>query len=259
MIYEAEIVTQRKVATGCYRLEIYIPEIARQAQPGQFIMIKTSMTHDPLLRRPFSICTVDRDLGLVKVLYRVVGRGTALMAGKKLGRRLNVFGPLGRGFTVPPNGRFTVVAGGLGIAPLYFLVQRLRALGNEVNVFYGAQNRFELLLAEDLAALRTNLFTATDNGSSGYKGTVVNLLKAKGIPPSDYVYAAGPPRMLKELSGVLKEAGVAKAEFSLEQRMGCGIGACRGCAVKLMTPGGPVYKRVCSDGPVFAAEEVIWE
>lgn len=259
MIYEAETVTQRKVATGCYRLEIYIPEIARQAQPGQFVMIKTSVTLDPLLRRPFSICTVDRELGIVKILYRVVGRGTALMAGKKLGRRLNVFGPLGTGYTIPPNGRFTVVAGGLGIAPLYFLVQRLRAFGNEVNVFYGAQNRFELLLAEELSALRTNLYTATDNGSAGYKGSVVDLLKSKGIPPSDVVYAAGPPSMLKALFSVLKEAGVAKAEFSLEQRMGCGLGACRGCAVKVRAPEGAVYKRVCTDGPVFNAEEVIWE
>ncbi|MEW6447068.1 MAG: dihydroorotate dehydrogenase electron transfer subunit [Bacillota bacterium] len=259
MIYEAEIVTQRKVATGCYRLEIYVPEIARQAQPGQFVMIKTSVTLDPLLRRPFSICTVDRELGLVKILYRVVGRGTTLMAGKKLGRRLNVFGPLGKAYTVPPNGRFTVVAGGIGIAPLYFLIQRLRALGNEVNLFYGAQNRFDLLLAEELTALRTNLYTATDNGSVGFKGTVVDLLKSKGIPPADMVYAAGPPRMLAALSSVLKEAGVTKAEFSLEQRMGCGIGACRGCAVKVRTPDGPVYKRVCTDGPVFNAEEVIWE
>lgn len=259
MLYEAEIVTQRKVATGCFRLELYVPEIARQAQPGQFIMIKTSLTLDPLLRRPFSIYTVDRELGLVKILYRAVGRGTALMASKKLGRRLSVFGPLGRAYTVPTSGRFTVVAGGLGIAPLYFLVQRLRAFGNEVNVFYGAQNRFELLLAEELASLRTNLFTATENGSAGFKGTVVDLLRSKGLPPSVMVYAAGPPPMLKELFLLLKETGVAKAEFSLEERMGCGIGACRGCAVKVRTPEGPVYKRVCADGPVFNAEEVIWE
>lgn len=259
MLYEAEIVTQRKVATGCFRLEVYAPEIARRAQPGQFIMIKTSLTLDPLLRRPFSICTVDRELGLVKILYRVAGRGTALIAGKKLGRRLSIFGPLGRAFTVPTSGQFTVVAGGLGIAPLYFLVQRLRAFGNEVNVFYGAQNRFELVQAEEVTALRTNLFTATENGSAGFKGTVVELLRSKGIPPAEMVYAAGPPGMLKELFLLLQEAGVSKAEFSLEQRMGCGIGACRGCAVKVKTPDGFVYKRVCADGPVFNAEEVVWE
>jgi len=259
VVYEAEIVTQRKIADGCYRIELYAPEIARSAQPGQFVMVRTSITADPLLRRPFSINTVDRERGLVKILYRVVGRGTALLAGKKLGRRLSVFGPLGKGFTVPPSGRFAVVAGGLGIAPLYFLVQRLRALGNEVTVFYGAQNRYELLLQEKLAALRVRLFVATDNGAAGFKGTVVDLLRAEGIPPVDILYAAGPGPMLRALAAFLREAGIARAEFSLEERMGCGIGACRGCAVKVITPEGPVYKRVCVDGPVFLAEEVVWE
>lgn len=259
MIYEVEIVTQRKVATGCYRLEMYAPEVAQRAQPGQFLMLRTSITLDPLLRRPFSINTVDRDRGLVKILYRVVGRGTALLAGRKLGRRLSIFGPLGRGFTVPANGRFLVVAGGLGIAPLYFLIQRLKALGNEVIVFYGAQNRFKLLLLEELAAMRVELFTATDNGSSGHKGTVVDLLRTKGIPPVDLIYAAGPPPMLKALAVLLREAEMPRAEFLLEERMACGTGACRGCAVRVVADEGLVYKRVCADGPVFPVGEVVWE
>jgi len=259
VIYEVEIVTQRKVASGCYRLEIYAPEVAQAAQPGQFLMVRTSISLDPLLRRPFSISTVDRERGLVKILYRVVGRGTALLAGRKLGRRLNIFGPLGKGFTVPHSGRFLVVAGGLGMAPLYFLVQRLKALGNEVAVFYGAQNRYKLLLLEELVAMRVELSTATDNGSSGFKGTVVELLRTKGIPPADVVYAAGPPPMLKALAGLLREAEIRRAEFSLEERMACGTGACRGCAVRVLAPEGPVYKRVCADGPVFKAEEVVWE
>ncbi|MEW6172968.1 MAG: dihydroorotate dehydrogenase electron transfer subunit [Bacillota bacterium] len=259
MIYDVEIVTQRKVATDCYRLDIYAPEVAAAAQPGQFLMVKTSFTLDPLLRRPLSINTVDRTRGLVKILYRVVGRGTSLMAGKKLGRRLSILGPLGNGFTVPSKGNFVVVAGGLGIAPLFFLVQRLRALGNEVAVFYGAQNRFQLLLIEELNNLRVNLFTATNNGSSGHKGTVVDLLRVQGIPPAEIVYAAGPPPMLRALSGLFREAGVPRAEITLEERMGCGVGACRGCAVRIAGEEGPVYKRVCADGPVFRAEEVIWE
>ncbi|MEW6183725.1 MAG: dihydroorotate dehydrogenase electron transfer subunit [Bacillota bacterium] len=259
MIYEVEVVTQRKVATDCYRLEIYAPEVAAAAQPGQFLMVKTGFTLDPLLRRPLSVNTVDRTRGLVKILYRVVGRGTSLMAGKKLGRRMNILGPLGNGFTIPSKGSFVVVAGGLGIAPLLFLVQRLRALGNEVTVFYGAQNKYQLLLMDELSGLRVNLVTATNNGSSGYKGTVVDLLRAQGIPPAEIVYAAGPPPMLKALSGLLGEAGVLWAEVTLEERMGCGVGACRGCAVKIAGEEGPTYKRVCHDGPVFRAEEVIWE
>ena len=261
MIYigEAEIVTQRKIATGCYRLELYAPEVALSAQPGQFLMVKTSITLDPLLRRPLSIHTVDPVRGLVKILYRVAGRGTALLANKKLGRRLDILGPLGHGFSVPASGKFTVVAGGLGIAPLYFLIQRLKNLGNDVIVFYGAKNRYQLLLVEELAGLRVNLQTATENGSNGFKGTVVDLLRARGLPPADAVYAAGPPQMLKTLGRLLREMGMPYTEISLEERMGCGVGACRGCAVKVKGPEGPVYKRVCADGPVFLAEEVIWE
>ncbi len=259
MTYDVEIVMQKKLATDCYRLEFYAPEIALSAQPGQFLMVKTSLTLDPLLRRPLSIQAVDHARGLVKIVYRVVGRGTALLAAKKLGRRLNVLGPLGRGFTVPTNGRFAVVAGGLGIAPLSFLIQRLKALGNEVAVFYGAQNRYQLILAEELSGLRINLATATDNGSAGFKGTVVDLVREKGLPPVDIIYAAGPPPMLRELVGLLREVGMPRTEVSLEERMGCGIGACLGCAVKVNGTEGPVYKRVCADGPVFAAEEVIWE
>jgi dihydroorotate dehydrogenase electron transfer subunit len=157
------------------------------------------------------------------------------------------------------NGKFAVVAGGLGMAPLYFLVQRLKALGNEVTVFYGAQNRYQLVLVEQLAGLRVNYVTATDNGSSGFKGTVVDLLREKGLPPVDIVYAAGPPPMLRALGELLREVGMPRTEVSLEERMGCGIGACQGCAVKVHGTEGPVYKRVCADGPVFSAEEVIWE
>jgi dihydroorotate dehydrogenase electron transfer subunit len=126
-------------------------------------------------------------------------------------------------------------------------------------VFYGAQNRHQLVLAEELARLRINVATATDNGSSGFKGTVVDLIREKGLPPVDIIYAAGPTRMLRVLVRLLREFGMPRTEVSLEERMGCGIGACLGCAVKVLGAEGPVYKRVCTDGPVFPAEEVIWE
>ncbi|RDV81679.1 dihydroorotate dehydrogenase electron transfer subunit [Ammonifex thiophilus] len=258
MIHEAEILSQRRLAPDIYRLELFAPRVAEQAQPGQFLMVRTSISLDPFLRRPLSVNAVDRRRGAVALLYRVVGRGTRLLAERKLGKRLNVVGPLGRGFTVPLSGPVVLVAGGLGIAPLFFLAEVCRQRGNEVILFYGARSQEELVLRRELESLGIKVFWATDDGSLGERGTVVELLKKKGLPPAAPVYAAGPPPMLKALAAALKDMG-REAEFSLEERMGCGVGACRGCAVKVREGKDFVYRRVCADGPVFKAGEVVWE
>ncbi|MGO0121869.1 dihydroorotate dehydrogenase electron transfer subunit [Desulfothermobacter acidiphilus] len=257
MIHEAEILGQRCLAPGVYRLELFAPAVAEQARPGQFLMVRTSISLDPFLRRPLSINSVDRRRGAVTLLYRVLGRGTRLLAERRLGRRLNVVGPLGRGFTVPVSGTVVLVAGGLGIAPLFFLAKVCCRQGNEVLLFYGARCSRELVLRRELEAMGVRLSLATEDGSAGEQGTVVELVRRKGLPPG-VVCAAGPPPMLRALAAFLQDMG-REAEFSLEERMGCGVGACRGCVVKVRTAEGFAYQRVCADGPVFRAATVVWE
>lgn len=241
------------------RLVLSAPAVAETARPGQFLHVRCDGTADPLLRRPLSIHDVDRDRGLVTLLYRVVGRGTALLAGRRPGQdRVNVIGPLGRGFAPPECRRIALVAGGMGLAPLFFLARELSAAGREVVVFHGARNAAELRFA-DFSPLMVELATATDDGSAGYAGSVVDLFKesAAGHRP-DWVSAAGPTGMLRALGAVMESLAL-PGEFSLEERMGCGIGACVCCSCRIGTPEHWGYRRVCADGPVFQAGEVVWE
>lgn len=264
-VTDAKVVSHRRVAAGCRRLVLAAPEIARAVRPGQFLHVRCDGTADPLLRRPLSVHDADRERGTVTILYRVVGRGTALLAQKKQGGRVNVLGPLGRGFDPPAeHRRVAVVGGGIGIAPLFFLARELsadplkRVPRRAVTVFQGARTAAELDVA-DFTTLPVNLFTATDDGSRGHAGSVVELfLDTVCHEPVEWVSAAGPPGMLRALAGALETLGLF-GEFSLEERMGCGIGACVCCSCRIGAPDRWEYRRVCADGPVFGAREVVWE
>ncbi len=277
-IIDAKVVSHRRVAAGCRRLVLAAPDIAQAVRPGQFLHVRCDGTADPLLRRPLSVHDADRDRGLVTILYRVVGRGTALLATKKQGGRVNVLGPLGRGFDPPAEHcRVAVVGGGIGIAPLFLLARELsadpltrpadptrlsgcpeRVPRRAVTVFQGARTAAELDVA-DFTTLPVNLFTATDDGSRGHAGSVVGLfLDTVCHEPVDWVSAAGPPGMLRALAGAMETLGLS-GEFSLEERMGCGIGACVCCNCRIGAPDRWEYRRVCADGPVFGAREVVWE
>lgn len=284
-----EVVKQEMMAPGCYRLTFFSPEIALLARPGQFLHIRVTPGLEPLLRRPFSIHAVNRRTGTVALFYRVVGRGTGLLAKKKKGELLDVIGPLGRGFTLPAAGqRVALVAGGIGIAPLFFLLQTLAGLVNFVDVFLGARTAGDLLLIREVQELvnecvqkeqyfspanpqpgsfeysvhasRGKVMIATDDGSCGHRGPVTELL-ARLLPERkvQMVYACGPVAMLRSVSLLLEQSGV-DGELSLEERMGCGIGACLSCVCKTRQENGQgfSYRRVCLEGPVFKASEVIW-
>ncbi|RJQ27737.1 MAG: dihydroorotate dehydrogenase electron transfer subunit [Peptococcaceae bacterium] len=233
------------------------PEAAGRAGPGQFVHVRCGFSADPLLRRPLSVHDVDRGEGTLTLLYRVAGRGTALLAGLEPGAGISLMGPLGRGFSLPEADlRVALVAGGIGVAPLYFLLKELVSRNFFVHVLVGAQTAEDLLLEDDFQSFGGRASFATDDGSRGYKGRVTGLLEpllASG--DIDLVYACGPPAMLKRVAGLLTGAGV-PGEVSLERHMGCGVGACLSCVCKVRSG---AYRRVCADGPVFPVEEVVWE
>lgn len=238
------------------RLTLRAPRISAAALPGQFVMVRVGEGLDPLLRRPFSIHRVHADSTL-SLLFKVVGKGTRLLAGISPGATVNLIGPLGKGFNLHPRGSFCMIGGGMGIAPLYFLAQKFRQAGygkNNQPVLLGAQTQAELLLlGEEFRELGYSVLTATDDGSLGHQGFVTELLD-EILLQVQQVYVCGPMPMMRIVALKCRDAGVA-CQVSLEAHMACGLGACLGCTFPASGGG---YIHVCKDGPVLLAEEVTW-
>jgi dihydroorotate dehydrogenase electron transfer subunit len=261
LLADAGVLGNREVAPGYFRLALYAPEIAGVAVPGQFVHVRCGPLLDPLLRRPLSIHDVDRQSGRLYLLYRLTGRGTALLAGNKAGATVNLMGPLGHGFTLPiPPADALVVGGGIGIAPLFYLVKELADAGNQIMFLGGFRTAREIVAVKEMENLGVEVALATDDGSLGYQGPVTELLE-KYIAGRAYsfCYACGPRPMLQKVAEIITLAGV-PGEVSLEERMGCGVGACLACACKTRSREGDgfCYSHVCIDGPVFSAGEVVW-
>ena len=264
-----EVLINQKVGPEHYMMRVYAPQITRTANPGQFVHVRCNNAMDPLLRRPISLHGIDYDKGTISLLYQVVGRGTQLMAETPVGAGIDLMGPLGKGFTVPDGiENVMVIGGGIGVAPLFPLVQALRHYKIRQVVLLGARSADYIIGTDQLAALDVKVESATDDGSLGHKGFVTDLaeLHLKSVKP-DYFYACGPNPMLKRLLEVTRKYGI-KGQVSLEERMGCGVGACLACVCKSgvrdqvsgvseIVNGDWDYKKVCSDGPVFDAGEVI--
>jgi dihydroorotate dehydrogenase electron transfer subunit len=244
-----------------YRLfTLESPDIAGAAAPGQFIMVRVSSGTQPLLRRPFSIHAVTGDQ--IHIFFQVVGAGTRLLAETVPEQALDILGPLGRGFDfkdVPPGGKAVLVGGGRGIAPLYFLAERLRALGTDIRILYGGRSLQDLPLRERFQAADLPLVCSTDDGSHGYKGLVTECLRLELNQDSpDRMFACGPDAMLETVAAMSQEFAI-PAQLSLEAVMGCGFGACWGCVHRIRREGSVSWHKVCEDGPVFPAESVVWE
>ena len=263
------VVKNGRIKSLYFVLGIYCPPIANQIKPGQFVMLKVSDDRSPLLRRPFSVYKSypvshpeKRKRGYLFILYKIVGKGTRKMTTLKKGQKVNLVGPLGNGFTLPPLPSSTnsvLIGGGIGIVSLYPLAEALK--GKNISVFIGGKTQDDILCVEDFKKFKSNIFIATEDGSLGVKGTVIDLFlsKRKKIKKNEkvYIYACGPVAMLKTLAGTVKFKNFI-CQASLEARMGCGFGACWGCVVKTDDPKTP-YQRVCKDGPVFHLKDIIWE
>ncbi len=218
-------------------------------------MLSVDESLDPLLKRPLSIHFVkEKEL---QFLYRVQGRGTAILKMRKKGDELELLGPLGNHFPIQRKRKNIILAaGGIGIAPIFFLAEKLKF--RSPKLFYGARDKEGLLLREKIEKMNLDMQIATDDGSAGKKSNVVDLisgyLKKNNIPADDYIiYACGPEPMLKSLSLLSNKYGIA-CYAALERNMACGVGTCLGCAVKTRSG----YKRVCREGPVFNLNDIEW-
>jgi dihydroorotate dehydrogenase electron transfer subunit len=261
---KVKIISHKRLKENYWHLELVSRIIAKCASPGQFLNIEVGNGIEPLLRRPISIHSVSGSK--VRLIYEVVGRGTQILSERNPGDLVEVIGPLGNGFDYSrhacrqagtgelANWRTILVAGGMGVAPLVFLAEKIKL--SKPLVLIGARTRKQVLCSREFKALGCAVEIATDDGSRGFKGKVTDLLKYR-LSPIGYrlsaIYACGPRQMLKTITGIARENKI-NAQFSLEEHMACGIGACLGCVVS--TKAG--YKRVCKDGPVFSGKELIW-
>ncbi|MCX5693638.1 MAG: dihydroorotate dehydrogenase electron transfer subunit [Candidatus Omnitrophica bacterium] len=252
---EAKIISNQKLNGNYGHLEFESGIIAKQAQPGQFVNIRVVDTLDPLLRRPISIHGVSGSK--VKIIYEIIGKGTQILSARKPGEFLDILGPLGNGFDYlrlakTAQRKNILIAGGMGVAPLVFLAEKLKL--SKPMILIGARTKKQLLCLQEFKALGCVVKVATDDGSSGFKGRVTDLLNVVlSQTKVAHLFSCGPGPMLKAVSQVAQENKII-AQLSLEAHMACGVGACLGCEV--LTKNG--YKSVCKDGPVFFSEELTW-
>lgn len=251
---KARIISNRRLKENYWHLEFESALIAKYADAGQFVNIRVIDGEAPLLRRPLSIHGVGAKK--IKVIYEVIGKGTQILSTRKPGEFLDIIGPLGKGFNyrslVKSSKRNVIIAGGMGVAPLVFLAQKLKL--NKPLVLIGARSRKQILCQQEFKALGCTVKLATDDGSTGFKGRVTDLLKIilEQVKPA-CLFSCGPQPMLKAVGQIAGDYKI-NAQLSLEEHMACGIGACLGCVVS--TKSG--YKTVCKDGPVFSSEELVW-
>ena len=248
--YLSPIISSEEPSPGFRLKTVHTPEIATNAKPGQFVHVKVSLGAYPLLRRPFSILDVNREEGTWSFLYKIVGEGTQILSQRSEGEKLDILGPIGTSFSVTDKPAL-LIAGGIGMAPLYFLAGELKKKKIPITFIYGARNKDELVLHERLSSRADDVLLVTEDGSVGQKGNAVEAA-SDFLKEDPAIYSCGPDPMLIALKKELEKHGKS-AQFSLENYMACGKGACQGCAVK--TESG--YQRVCVDGPVFFSDEII--
>ncbi len=247
---KASVVSQKQLAEGIFSLVLQTGA-AQYAIPGQFISIYSN-SGEKLLPRPISICEIDKEAGSLRMVYRVVGAGTREFSQLTAGDTVEILGPLGNGFPLE-EGHAIVVGGGIGVPPMLELAKQLTGT---VTAVMGYRND-DLFLTEEFTDVAAELIIATDDGSVGTHGTVVDAIKENELT-ADVIYACGPKPMLRALAAWASEEGI-KCYVSMEERMACGIGACLGCvcqSTELDDHSHVKNKRVCADGPVFLSTEV---
>jgi dihydroorotate dehydrogenase electron transfer subunit len=259
---EAPLVAHEPLDAGYVLLSFRHPEVAAHARPGQFVMIKAGSSPEPPLRRPFSILRVDRQRDEFSLFLKAVGPGSRALARLALGETARCLGPLGRPFAPPEAGHEALlVAGGYGVAPFLFLCAEQAPQRAALRVFYGGRSVRDLQLRAAFEALGVPLVAATEDGSLGVKGLVSapleQHLSAGGGPFA--LYACGPDAMLHAIARIAERRGL-KAQVSLDPWMGCGLGTCLGCVVRIQERGEPQprYRCACTEGPVFDAACVVW-
>ena len=255
------VLEKREAAPGHFWMRLECGWKAEAAEPGQFLHLLLPDGPDGLLlRRPYTV--YRRRPGELEILFQAVGSGSGALASRRVGDRVRTLGPLGNGFRMPPpDADAYLVGGGVGMASLFLLAERLTALGVSTRVLIGARSAEYLLCLDDLRPLGAAVFTATDDGSAGFHGFVTELL-AESVrrekPSNPHVFACGPTAMMAALSAYTAERGI-PSQSALENRMGCAMGVCLGCAAPIQREGELQYERVCLEGPVFDSSLVLWD
>ena len=254
---KTKVISQTEIADGIYDMWIDT-DLAKTAKAGQFIGVYPH-NESTLLPRPISICETDRKKGRLRIVYRVAGKGTEELSVFHAGRNIRILGNLGNGFPLEAaeGKRVFLMGGGIGIPPMLQLAKSLKEEGKakEVTVIAGYRNR-QLFLKEDLEKY-AKVYVATEDGSAGTKGTVMDAIVQNGLE-TDVIMACGPMPMLRAVKQYAGKEGIA-AYLSLEERMACGVGACLGCVCKTVKTDAHSHvknARICTDGPVFPAEDV---
>ena len=237
-----EIKSNVALTSTVYKMEL-MGDVSDITSSGQFVNIKLDGFY---LRRPISVN--DCEDGILTIIYKVVGKGTEQMSEMKAGEKLDVLTGLGNGYDVSLSGdKPLLLGGGVGVPPLYMLCKKLIAEGKKVSVVLGFNTKDEVFCEEDFKKLGAEVFVTTVDGSYGIKGFVTDAMKEIDYT---YFYTCGPEPMLKAIYKSSETSG----QFSFEERMGCGFGACMGCSCKTITG----YKRICKEGPVLKKEEILW-
>ncbi|NLD87309.1 MAG: dihydroorotate dehydrogenase electron transfer subunit [Clostridiales bacterium] len=245
------ITSVKKLTETAFELSFRAPEMALKAHAGQFVHIKCG--NENFLRRPISICDVRGDD--IVIVFEIRGKGTDWLSRRTVGEELDMLGPLGRGFDTCREGRILLAGGGIGLPPMLYTSKLLKSC----DAVLGFRSKSLVMLEEEFREICENVIVSTDDGSYGYAGYAVNAAREL-IKTNSYIaiYACGPKIMLKSFVELAEELNI-DCFISLEERMGCGFGACLVCSCKTKQADGFTYSRVCADGPVFNAKEVIFD
>ena len=244
-VQKFQLISNDEIADGIFDMRVKNEELAPLAKCGQFAHVKVP---GKMLRRPISIC--DATDTTLRLVFQVKGEGTEIMSQMKEGENVEILAPLGNGFKVQKGKRYCFIGGGIGVPPMLYAAKQ----AEKPLVITGFRNKDLVILQDDFKKIGADLVLATDDGSAGVHGFVTDVLK-EHLEEIDEVCACGPIPMLKAIAEVCK--GKVPCQISLEERMGCGIGACLVCACKTKLKGEEGYTHVCKDGPVYNAEEVV--
>ena len=249
---QCELLEKIQIKDDIYRFKVKTENIAKEAKLGQFLEIKVAK-EEPFLRRPISIFSIEGEN--IEFIFQVKGRGTEILSNREVGDKIDILGPLGNGtFEIKEYGTVALLGGGIGIFPLYETAKRLQGKA-KINTYLGFRNKDYVTNEDEFKGVSDKLVITTDDGSYGEKGFAIDFLKNDEKP--DIIMACGPLPMLKAVKKYAEENNIA-CQISLEERMGCGLGACLGCAVKTAESpdDSPEYWHVCKAGPVFYSTKV---
>lgn len=251
---KAEIIDKKILKDDIIKISIKSEEIAQSAKPGNFLEIRVSETIEPLLRRPISIYNINKNEDIVEFIFQIKGKGTKILAEKNIGDKIDIIGPLGYGtFNIEAYKKVVVLGGGIGIFPLYELEKELKS---DITTYLGFRNKEYVILEDEFKSVSNKVIITTDDGSYANSGFAIDYLKKDCLKEKpDIIFACGPLAMLRAIKKFAEENNIL-CQISVEEKMGCGIGACLGCAVKLIQDGNEKFGHVCKQGPVFWANEV---